>query len=64
VPLIKIPPLHRLACVPAGEAVAWRLSFRIVGFSRITLQAFILLPAKVAVMPGIGVTAKRITLPL
>lgn len=52
VPAIKLPAVHPLAAMPAGEAVTWRLSFRIISFGRITLQAFLLLPAKVAVLPG------------
>ena len=52
VPAMKIPAVHTLVPIPAGEAVSWRLSFRLVSFGRVTLQAFLLLPAKCAVLPG------------
>lgn len=52
VPAIKMPPVHKLSSVPAGESVKWRLAFTVLGFGRLTVQAFILLPAKVSVLPG------------
>ncbi len=52
VPAIKLPPVHKLASIPAGEALTWRLGFKVLGFGRLSVQAFILLPARVAVLPG------------
>lgn len=52
VPTIKMPPVHKLASISAGEAVSWRLAFTVLGFGRLTVQAFVLLPAKVSVLPG------------
>ncbi len=52
VPTIKMPPVHKLSSIPAAESVTWRLTFTVLGFGRLTVQAFILLPAKVSVLPG------------
>lgn len=49
---VKAPAVHKLAAIPAGESVAWAASYRVTSFDRITLQAFILLPAKCSVQPG------------
>jgi hypothetical protein len=49
---VRSPAVHKLATIPAGEAVTWRTSFRITSFDRISLQAFILLPAMCIVQPG------------
>ena len=49
---IKAPAVHKLAAVPAGELHAWAASYRVTSFDRISLQAFILLPAKCSVQPG------------
>ena len=59
VPSIKIPPMHKLALVPAGEAVTWRLGFKVLSFGRLSVQTFILLPAKVAVLPGANYKQRR-----
>ena len=52
-PLIRVPAVHKLPLVPSGEAVHWRLAFRILGTAPLTFQAFVLLPAKSAVLPGV-----------
>ncbi len=49
---IKAPAVHKLPAIPAGESASWSASYRITSFDRISLQAFILLPAKCAVQPG------------
>lgn len=49
---IRASPIHKLAPIPAGEAATWRASYRVAAFDRISLQAFLLLPAKCAVEPG------------
>lgn len=49
---MRVPPVHKLPAVPAGEAVTWRLGFRVLGFGTLTFQAFVMLPAKSAVLPG------------
>ena len=54
VPNIKAPALHKLEKIPAGEAVTWRSTYRIASFDRISLQAFLLLPAKCSVQPGVS----------
>lgn len=54
VPTIKAPALHKLDRIPAGEAVTWRSTYRIASFDRISLQAFLLLPAKCSVQPGVS----------
>jgi hypothetical protein len=59
VPAIKIPPVHKLASVPAGEVVTWQLAFKVLCFGRLSVQAIILLPAKVAVLPGTDISRKK-----
>ncbi len=49
---VKAPAVHKLAAIPAGESVAWGATYRITSFDRISLQAFLLLPAKCSVQPG------------
>lgn len=52
VPTIRILPVHKLASLPAGEALTWQLAFKVLSFSRLSIQASVLLPAHVAVLPG------------
>jgi hypothetical protein len=51
-PLIRVPAVHKLPALPAGEAATWRLDFRILGTAPLSFQAFVHLPAKSAVLPG------------
>lgn len=52
VPDVRLPPMHHLAPLPAGESVTWDVSFRVAAFGRLRIQPLLTLPAKSAVLPG------------
>ena len=52
VPDSRQPPLYKVAALPGGETLEWRLRFRLTGFGPITVQPLLTLPARSMVLPG------------
>lgn len=51
-PDFRQPPLYKMAALPAGETIEWRLRFRLSGFGTLSVQPLLTLPAKSLVLPG------------
>lgn len=52
VPDSRQPPLYKVAALPAGETLEWRLRLRLSGFGAIAIQPLLTLPARSLVLPG------------
>ncbi|KAK9811481.1 hypothetical protein WJX72_004659 [[Myrmecia] bisecta] len=52
IPASRQPPQYKLAVVPSGEGVRWQMSLSVTDFGRLTVQPFVHLPAKAAMLPG------------
>lgn len=51
-PDVRLPPVHRVSPLPAGESAAWEVSLRVTAFGRLRVQPLLTLPARSATLPG------------
>ena len=52
IPEGRHPPAFRVATLPAGDSVMWQFTCRVGACARMTVQPYLDLPARAAVIPG------------
>lgn len=52
IPEGRHPPAFRVATLPSGDSVAWQFTCRVGACARMTVQPYLDLPARAAVIPG------------
>ena len=52
IPEGRHPPAFRVATLPAGDSVTWQFTCRVGACARMTVQPYLDLPARAAVIPG------------